>query len=273
MTSPVSFVSECCAQNPLQRDSQEDAHGVITQFREGVDHKDMLFQLFDGHGGRGTVDFVSSALAFNLKKCLDREDAAEDMERALRASFLLTDIQTRKHVSDASGATAVCCVLRTFPNNQHKLYCANVGDSRAVLFRDGAPVRLTYDHKAEDKAEQDRVAELGGFTMRNRILGVLAVSRSFGDHAFKTFVTAEPHLVSMSVCNKDEHTDEFLLICCDGVFDVLTDEEAVDIVKSAVAKEGPTQAVTKCLVDEAIRRGSSDNLTAMVIFLEGNAGN
>lgn len=82
------------------------------------------------------------------------------------------------------------------------LYAGNVGDSRAVLVsshhpdHDGSDIpssgyiatRLTFDHRAEDAEEQQRIKEAGGFVTRNRVLGILAVSRSFGDHGMKDFV-------------------------------------------------------------------------------------
>lgn len=73
--------------------------------------------------------------------------------------------------------------------------------SRAVLARDGKAERLTYDHKAEDTAERERVEAAGGFVMRNRVLGILAVSRSFGNQGMKEFVTSSPH-VSVTRCGE-----------------------------------------------------------------------
>ena len=67
-------------------------------------------------------------------------------------------------------------------------------DSRAVLARGGKAVRLTYDHKAEDASERERVMAAGGFVLRNRVLGILAVSRSFGNQGMKEFVTSSPHI-------------------------------------------------------------------------------
>ena len=228
---PHRRISSYDYMNPTKRNTQEDHHDVLDPFlvheRDGSAAAaaatpsssppvatDVLFEVFDGHGGRGTVDFVSHALPCNVRHYLGAiadgrvgeggdggVGSPADVRRALHAAFLLTDIQNHAAVDDASGATAVACLLRSerragsAPDEYtHRLYCANAGDSRAVLYRDGKPLRLSYDHKAEDEAEQRRVASLGGFTMRNRILGVLAISRSFGDHAFKKFVTAEPHI-------------------------------------------------------------------------------
>ena len=129
-------------------------------------------------------------------------------------SFLITDMNSRKLNITTSGATAVSVLLMVpegaVDDINKKLYVANVGDSRAVLVSskrvsDGdeaedSPIdspsgyiatRLTYDHRAEDPAEQQRIKEAGGFITRNRVLGILAVSRSFGDHGMKDFVTGK----------------------------------------------------------------------------------
>lgn len=119
----------------------------------------------------------------------------------LRA-FLITDMESRKLNITTSGATAVSALIY-HENNEKKLLVANVGDSRAVLVTknpissdefaeagfDGFYAhRLSYDHRADDAAEQKRVTDAGGFVTRNRVLGILAVSRSFGDHGMKDFV-------------------------------------------------------------------------------------
>ena len=52
--------------------------------------------------------------------------------------------------------------------------------------------RLSYDHRVDDLKEQDRIKKAGGFITRNRVLGILAVTRSFGDHGMKEFVSADP---------------------------------------------------------------------------------
>jgi len=140
----------------------------------------------------------------------------------MRRAFLITDMNSRKMNITTSGATAVSVLLisgqgHIDSNNilvgpqSRKLFVANVGDSRAVLVSSKRidnsaqylddeqsstipssgyfATRLTYDHRAEDVAEQNRIKEAGGFITRNRVLGILAVSRSFGDHGMKDFVT------------------------------------------------------------------------------------
>ncbi|KAG6880335.1 hypothetical protein C0992_011086 [Termitomyces sp. T32_za158] len=99
------------------------------------------------------------------------------------------------------------------------LYCANAGDTRIVLSRDGKAQRLTYDHKVSDELERERVRALKGVFWRGRILGQLNVTRSLGDHesqqgySIKKFVTGTPYMKRVEL----DDTDEFFIIACDGV--------------------------------------------------------
>ena len=65
------------------------------------------------------------------------------------------------------------------------VYCVNVGDSRAVLCRNGKAVSLSQDHKANIKREKNRVLSQGGYIFGGRVLGKLAITRSFGDFEMK----------------------------------------------------------------------------------------
>jgi serine/threonine protein phosphatase PrpC len=128
-----------------------------------------------------------------------------------------------------SGATAVVALLHTTAveptatecdsdgsakESRRILYVANAGDSRAVLVSSHYPstvkpvnreeiesgyvgTRLSFDHKPEEASEQKRIKDAGGFITRNRVLGILAVSRSFGDHGMKDFVTGTVDVATM----------------------------------------------------------------------------
>lgn len=93
------------------------------------------------------------------------------------------------------------------------LYCANAGDARGVLCRNGKAVRLTYDHKGSDRQEAKRIMDAGGFVLSGRVNGVLAVTRSLGDSSMKEFVVGAPYTTETELCNEDE----FLILACDGV--------------------------------------------------------
>ena len=202
-------------------------------------------------------------------------DGASVPDKLARA-YLLTDVQSRQAELMGSGATAVTCLVKKTRKEAEggeeeamdvrEIYAANVGDSRAVLAYQGKGMRLTYDHKADDNAEQARIEAAGGFVLRNRVLGILAVTRSFGDHRMKDYVIGAPYTSTTVVRSQED--SPFLILACDGVWDVLSDDEAVAMVAELREKEeGRTDVdAAALLVQEAMRRGSSDNITCIVCF-------
>jgi serine/threonine protein phosphatase PrpC len=162
-----------------KRHNMEDDEIMVDSYC-GVENQG-YFGLYDGHGGRATVDFVVKALHINLEQYLSTHPAC-DMSAAFKHSYMTTDGQLRRQSILRSGSTSVTCVVRTL-DGQRVLHTANVGDSRAVLSRAGKAVRLTIDHKASLPEEAKRIREAGGFIGRNkRVNGVLAISRALGDH-------------------------------------------------------------------------------------------
>ncbi|KAH9992659.1 phosphatase 2C-like domain-containing protein [Russula vinacea] len=140
------------------------------------------------------------------------------------------------------------------------LYVANAGDARGVLCRKGRALRLTYDHKGTDKQEAKRIMDSGGFVMSGRVNGVLAVTRSLGDSSMKEFVVGAPYTTE-TVLTED---DEMLILACDGIWDVLDDQTACQIVRTIA----DPQEAAKTLVREATHRYTNDNITVMVIRLK-----
>ncbi|KAJ5458161.1 hypothetical protein N7475_009549 [Penicillium sp. IBT 31633x] len=146
---------------------------------------------------------------------------------------------------------------------QRVLYTANVGDARIVLCRNGKALRLSYDHKGSDENEGRRIANAGGLILNNRVNGVLAVTRALGDAYLKDLVTGHPYTTE-TVIQPDG--DEFIILACDGLWDVCSDQEAVDLIRNV----DDAQHASKILVDHALARFSTDNLSCMVIRLDSN---
>ncbi|KAJ5356565.1 hypothetical protein N7517_011174 [Penicillium concentricum] len=161
------------------------------------------------------------------------------------------------------GASAVLPKLQDKAIRQRVLYTANVGDARIVLCRNGKALRLSYDHKGSDENEGRRVANAGGLILNNRVNGVLAVTRALGDAYLKDLVTGHPYTTE-TVIQPD--ADEFIILACDGLWDVCTDQESVDLIRNVQ----DAQHASKILVDHALARFSTDNLSCMVIRLDSN---
>ncbi|KAI1212337.1 PP2C-domain-containing protein [Annulohypoxylon truncatum] len=154
--------------------------------------------------------------------------------------------------------------LKSAAVRQRVLYTANVGDARIILCRAGKALRLSYDHKGSDENEGKRIANAGGLILNNRVNGVLAVTRALGDTYMKDLVTGHPYTTETVI---QPEVDEFIIIACDGLWDVCNDQDAVDLVRD---EQNPVNA-SKKLVDHALARFSTDNLSCMIVRFDKTA--
>jgi len=137
----------------------------------------------------------------------------------------------------------------------------NCGDQRAVLCRRGQAFPLTKDHKPENPSELARITRSGGFVAETRrVDGLLALSRAIGDVGVQPHVTFEPDII---VTELTEH-DEFIILACDGVWDVLSSEQAVYL---ALAESSPSRAANR-IREYAYSLGSTDNISVIVHHLK-----
>ncbi|KAL8712118.1 MAG: hypothetical protein Q9220_003552 [cf. Caloplaca sp. 1 TL-2023] len=187
---------------------------------------------------------------------------AENTTGATEHSQNLTP-EAKAVISSSSSSTAIPKLQET-ATRQRVLYTANVGDARIVLCRNGKALRLSYDHKGSDENEGKRISNAGGLILNNRVNGVLAVTRALGDSYMKDLVTGHPYTTE-TVIQPD--IDEFLILACDGLWDVCSDQEAVDLVRNT---QDP-QVASKQLVDYALARFSTDNLSCMLVRFDGKA--
>ena len=166
---------------------------------------------------------------------------AETLVSCINEAFQEADDKFRElydELAKQSGSTAVVCLIMG-----NKLICANLGDARAVMCRDGKYVELSQDFKASRKDEQERIKSQGGYIVFGRVLGRLAVTRAFGDFECKqisvkndetgekelrNFVLAVPEI---RVTEIDRVRDDFIILASDGLFDRFTSEEAVKLAR------------------------------------------
>jgi serine/threonine protein phosphatase PrpC len=140
------------------------------------------------------------------------------------------------------------------------LYVANVGDTRAVLSKNGLAERMSYDHRGTDPAEIERVRTGGGIILEGRVGGSLAVTRAFGDHALKRDGVICKPFIKKHVLRS---TDKFMVIACDGVWDTLEDQDAINFCKDDFS----TKEIAQAIVKSALDKGSKDNISCIVMKL------
>lgn len=202
------------------------------------------------------MNFLEETLADNVARELAHNDDAS-METRLERAFLMTDIQSKQFGLETSGATVALCLVSEHEHNT-VIHAANVGDARVVVASEGTAHRLSFDHRADDPSEVARIKEAGGFVLKSRVTGILAVARSLGDHGLKDYVIARPHVRSWN------NGADCVIVACDGLFDVMTDQQVVDLVYQWKDEK---EDVAKMLCKEAMARGSTDNITAIVSWL------
>ena len=136
--SCVRLVAEAVEPNIRCRRTMEDAHRSVREF--GGDQSQDFFAVYDGHGGRGVVDYIAENFEPVFLEELGKN--SDSVEEALREAFLKTDKLSAEANLDLSGATAVCSYTRK-ESGKYVLYSANIGDTRAVICENGGAVRLT----------------------------------------------------------------------------------------------------------------------------------
>lgn len=246
------------ASSPGKRSSMEDFYETRI---DGVDGEIVgLFGVFDGHGGARAAEYVKHNLFSNL---ISHPNFISDTKSAIADAYSHTDsefLKSENNQNKDAGSTASTAILVG-----DRLLVANVGDSRAVICRGGNAIAVSRDHKPDQTDERRRIEDAGGFVMWAgtwRVGGVLAVSRAFGDRLLKQYVVADPEIQEEKV----DSSLEFLILASDGLWDVVTNEEAVAMVKPM---EEPEEAA-KRLMQEAYQRGSGDNITIVVVRFLSN---
>ncbi|KAH7098999.1 protein phosphatase 2C Ptc2 [Auriculariales sp. MPI-PUGE-AT-0066] len=254
------------------RDSMEDAH--TAKLKLGDDDHNTFFAVYDGHADESIVSkFASESVWQKLKA--NEAYASKDYSKAFVDAFLATDAEIRANnlVEETGGATAVAMIYTT----DDEIFVANAGDSRCVLSSMGHAKPLSTDHRPELEAEKARIMKAGGFVSEdNRVNGLLAPSRALGDFFYKQrgdlppteqMVTAEPEIVVHQVTAEDE----FVVVACDGIWDVFSSQEVVDSVRRMIALGASLQDCANRLVDASLSPQfggiGCDNMTIIVCAL------
>lgn len=281
------------------RKNMEDVYMVNGSVHD--DPEKSYFAVFDGHAGSRAAEYCGQRMLDNITSTAAWRRG--DVKEAVRYGMQRTEQAYLRSALTASprwfdGTTAVCCLVV-----KKAATIGWVGDSRAVLGRcvegQWSAIGLSKDHKPMDPNEHDRILASGGSVGRSLkeanarnvtavagsrcpvfcfgahptapmrcYPGGLSLSRSIGDvtlkyHAVKC-VIGEPEVV---VHHVDPTKDRFVILGCDGIWDVLTNDDAVNVVANAASnKKDPARALVKA----AAGAGSTDNMTAVVVRIARN---
>ncbi|KAM3191890.1 hypothetical protein ACQJBY_069249 [Aegilops geniculata] len=164
----------------------------------------------------------------------------------------------------ASGTTALAALIIG-----RSLLVANAGDCRAVVCCRGKAVEMSRDHKPSCNRGKTRIEASGGYVYDGYLNGLLNVARAIGDWHMEGMkacdglgpLSAEPEVMMRNLTEEDE----FLIIGCDGIWDVFRSQNAVDFARRRLQEHNDPVVCCKELVDEAIKRKSGDNLSVVVV--------
>ncbi|KAJ1529922.1 hypothetical protein ONE63_006651 [Megalurothrips usitatus] len=287
LSEPVTEKESARCQNQLYRVgsscmqgwriNMEDSHTHLLSLPD--DPGTAFFAVYDGHGGAKIAQYAGKHLhKFILQRPEYKEGSIPD---AMKQGFLDVDtamLEDEALKDEMAGTTAVSVLIK-----DNTLFCANVGDSRAIASIGGRVEPLSYDHKPSNYGEKKRIVAAGGWVEYNRVNGNLALSRALGDFIFKKnqrvrpeeqIVTAFPD-VEVKLVTPDW---EFIVLACDGIWDVMTNEEVVEFVRMRIGSGMDPEDIcedlmTCCLAPDCQMGGlGCDNMTVVLVcFLHGKS--
>lgn len=291
----------------LRSDNEDYEGYVVNLTRNGniIDKNKAAADVFiicDGHGGGAVSEYAGKLLRKNLSQTNLNYPLSESFIRKKYNAIQQKIIDHPNHIGDMCGSTALVLVRFFDANMKQYIQVFNTGDCRAILSRRGVATVLTKDHKPIWPDEQLRISKVNkSLPKKNQKqihyqdfdwrVGDLSVSRSFGDLYNTPHVTHLPDIFMYKI----EKDDEFIVMGCDGLFDNLENHDIINFVKDHISeniidqyiinshqvinqdnkrlyvkypmKSGDSPNLAFKLAEYAIAKGSSDNISVIIIFL------
>jgi len=256
-----------------KRESNEDQH----IYKLNLDNNNLelneinFFSVFDGHGGKIVSKYLKDNLPqFFLNKFkkniyLDNSIATKYFNKV----FILLQKQLHlNHPRAVRYCGSTCCIGIHYKNqnNDDRLWIINVGDSRAVKCNKlNIAEQLSQDHKPNSPDEKNRIEQLGGTIEFDGVdwrIKDLSLSRAFGDLECTPYVTHLPQIYKYKLNN-----DKFIIFACDGLWDILTNQDVVDYINTKLFNKKYNGNIAKDLAEYALEKGSLDNITIIIYLL------
>ena len=240
-----------------RRSRMEDAHAIY----QDADREFCAAEIYDGHGGREAAEITSRMLTpyFMHAWAKQSEEPLKDRRsecELLREAYLNVDAHLVER-GIKSGTTAANLYIIG-----DRFLAANAGDTRIIIGTRKGFSLLTKDHKPDLPEEKARIESLGGRVLSYgapRVEGVLAMSRALGDASLKPYISSEPRIVEGYLGREND----YVVLACDGVWDVLTPDEVMQIARTVNDSRRAPEEISK----KALDNGSTDNITAIVLDL------
>lgn len=221
------------------RSYQEDKYCIVDDLRIFDEIIIPYYAIYDGHGGISCSSYLQKHLHNNLREMLrhrnirNKENFFPELCKAIQEVIIYTDISYYESDNFSIHHGATCVFLFVIGN---KVLCCNLGDSISILVRNDKKIYLSKDFRPTREKERGRIAKKGGYvTTDGRLLGLISVSRGFGDWKFKDpkkhdilkknltrQVELDEYLISnraeFRIIEVDPEHDEYIIVCSDGIF-------------------------------------------------------
>jgi len=254
----------------------EDAHSAELKLDQDNPTSNAFFAVYDGHGGASVAKYAGKNVFERLRQ--EQSYKEGNYREGLKKAFLGVDediLKNPEFLRDPSGCTAVVALI----THDDRIFVANAGDSRCVLGTKGESKPLSHDHKPNNESEMARIFNAGGYVEFGRVNGNLSLARALGDFEYKKnadkgpedqAITANPEIIEHKITEEDE----FLIIACDGIWDCLTSQQCVDVVRLLISQgkelsEIAEQICELCLAPDT-ESGAGigcDNMTMLVVAI------
>ena len=263
-----------------KRDKNEDQHDIIINLNNENKKLENInfFGVYDGHGGKEVSKYLKENLSnyftnnFNQYIITDSNNFKKYIEKVF--DHLQTKLERKfKNISYNIGSTALIIIMFKYKSDIYT-YVANIGDCRSVLCDNkNIPKQLTKDHKPNQIDEKNRIEKIGGkiyFDGYDWRVGDLSVSRAFGDIDSTPFVTHKPEIFKYKI----KKSDKFIIIGCDGLWDVMSNQDVTNFILNKINEikisnmyRNSENNIAFLLAEYAIKKGSTDNISIIIIFL------
>jgi serine/threonine protein phosphatase PrpC len=279
------------------KENNQDNYFIYKNFMKKKDY--IYMSVCDGHGAEGhfVSDFIKETLPYDMSENLknmniltENEKEKNKIYQIITETFIIANeklVENEEINSLFSGSTCVSVIY-----TPEKLIVPNIGDSRAVLGRlinkennEYKAINLSRDHKPTEKDEAQRIIENDGriqpFTEEGEFVGPervwikeedvpgLAMTRSFGDRVAATVgVMSEPEIKEFDF----DENDKFMIIASDGIWEFISSQECVDIIKNFYDKN-ELKECCEYLYQESSKRWLKeeeviDDTTLILVFFE-----
>lgn len=230
-----------------------------------------FLSVFDGHGGKQISKYLKENLPnYFINKF--KSDIYSDQNIASKYFYdtfnkIQNDmIKDLPRIVKSCGSTACVCIQYIDNQNRNILWVLNVGDSRAVKCNKLLIAeQLSQDHKPNSPEEKRRIESLGGkieFDGYDWRIIDLSLSRAFGDLECTPYVTHLPQIYRYKISSNDK----FIILACDGLWDVVSNQNAVDFIINLQLENDYNNNYAKDLAEYGLQMGSTDNISVIILF-------